>query len=135
MKIATFEGYSKSRNKMEIEIKYDKTEKIIPFMNGAKINMEASPFVIFLASIGMCSAVFVSAFMKERSLSLEGVRIIQKMSHDYASKHVTDIELFIDLPSHFPMKYHSAIKKVVNQCTVKQHLMNPPKFEVITNFD
>ena len=32
-------------------------------------------------------------------------------------------------------KYNEAIKRVVDQCPVKQHLLNPPTFNVITNMD
>ena len=35
----------------------------------------------------------------------------------------------------FPTKYNRAIKMVVDQCPVKQHLVTPPSVTVTTNFD
>ena len=120
---------------MEIEIKYDQHGRIIPFMNGSEINMSVSPFLIFLATAGMCSAVFVQAFLNQRGISTDGVKIIQKMNYSYQTNQVKDIDIHIKLPENFPEKYNSAIKRVVDQCPVKQHLLAPPTFNVITNLD
>ena len=120
---------------MEIEIKFDERGKIIPYMNGGEINMDVSPFLIFLATAGMCSAVFVQAFMNQRGLSTDDVKIIQKMNYDYSTNQVKDIDIHVDLPEGFPAKYNTAIKRVVDQCPVKQHLLAPPTFNVITNID
>ena len=117
---------------MDIEIKFE-GERIVPYMHGNEITMDVSPFLIFLATAGMCSAVFVQAFMHQRGLSTEGIRIVQKMSYDPMTNHVEDIDIHIDLPAGFPEKYQRAIVNVVNQCPVKQHLIDPPSFNVIPN--
>lgn len=120
---------------MEIIIKFDATGKIIPYMNGEEINMNVSPFLIFLATAGMCSAVFVRAFLGQRGMSTEGVNIVQKLNYDQMTNQVKAIDIHVDLPESFPEKYNAAIKRVVDQCPVKQHLVNPPSFNVITNID
>ncbi|UTW66879.1 OsmC family protein [bacterium SCSIO 12643] len=120
---------------MEIEIKFDQHGRIVPYMNGSEITMDVSPFLIFLATAGMCSAVFVQAFMNQRGMSTDGVKIIQRMNYDYATNKVKDIDIHVDLPESFPEKYNTAIKRVVDQCPVKQHLLAPPTFNVITNID
>jgi ribosomal protein S12 methylthiotransferase accessory factor len=53
------------------------------------------------------------------------------MNYDPMANHVGDIDIHIDLPTGFPEKYKRAIVNVVNQCPVKQHLLNPPTFNVI----
>ena len=121
--------------KLNIDIKFDNNGRIVPFMNGNEITMNESPFVIFLATAGMCSAVFVRAFIKQRNMSLEGLVITQIMDYDQSTNHVSNILIDLKLPADFPEKYTNAIKKVVNQCPVKQHLLNPPTFEVVTNLD
>jgi len=115
---------------MDIEIKFEE-ERIVPYMHGNEITMDVSPFLIFLATAGMCSAVFVQAFMHQRGISTEGVKIVQKMNYDHIANHVGDMDIHIDLPEGFPEKYQRAIVNVVNQCPVKQHLINPPTFNVI----
>jgi putative redox protein len=102
-------------------------------MGGREITMTESPFLIFLATAGMCSAVFVQAFMNQRGLPTDDVKIIQKMNYDNFTNQVGEIDIHVDLPGTFPEKYKSAIVSVINQCPVKQHLLKPPTFNVIAN--
>ena len=116
---------------MEIEVKIDPSGRIVPYMQGREITMNESPFLVFLATAGMCSAVFVQAFMSQRGMSTDDVKIVQRMNYDRFTNMVGDIDIHIDLPESFPEKYKSAIVNVVNQCPVKQHLLQPPSFNVI----
>jgi len=118
---------------MEIQIKFDANGRIVPFMKGNEITMNESPFLIFLATAGMCSAVFVRSFMQQRGLPFQEVGITQKMSYDRTTNMVGDIDMVVDLPPNFPEKYVSAIKNVIAQCPVKRHLAEPPTFNVIAN--
>lgn len=117
---------------MKIDIKFEGS-RIVPYMNGQEITMDVSPFLIFLATAGMCSAVFVQAFLQQRGISTDGVKVVQDMNYNPMTNHVGDIDIHIDLPEAFPEKYRRAIVNVVNQCPVKQHLIDPPSFNVITN--
>ena len=120
---------------MEIQIKFEENGGIVPFMNGTKITMNESPFLIFLATAGMCSAVYVKSFMLQRGLPINEVSITQKMNYDRETNMVNDIDLVVDLPADFPEKYVSAIKNVIAQCPVKRHLAQPPTFNVIANLN
>ena len=115
---------------MEIEIKFE-NGRIVPYLNHQEITMDVSPFLIFLATAGMCSAVFVQAFMSQRGMSVEDVKIVQRMNYDQFTNKVGDIDIHVDLPESFPEKYKTAIVNVINQCPVKQHLLEPPTFNVI----
>jgi len=120
---------------MNIEIKFDNNGKIVPLYGGREITMDESPYMIFLATAGMCSAVYVRAFMSQRGMSLEGVSLTQKMKYNRMTNMVEEIEILVNLPKTFPTKYSKAIIAVVNQCPVKQHFITPPKMEVVTNID
>lgn len=120
---------------MQIDIKFDNNGNIIPFLGDKKITMEESPFLIFLASIGMCSAVFVRSFLKQRDMSLKGVSIVQTVSYNETTKMAKLITILAVLPESFPAKYKNAIKKAIAQCTVKKHLASPPTFEIQTSLD
>ena len=121
--------------KLNIDIEFDNNGRIVPFMNGREVTMNDSPFIVFLATAGMCSAVFVRAFIEQRNLSLKDLVITQVMEYDQRTNHISEILIDLKMPADFPEKYTSAVKKVVNQCPVKQHLLNPPTFEVVTNLD
>ncbi|MCK5824874.1 MAG: OsmC family protein [Ichthyobacteriaceae bacterium] len=121
--------------KMDIEVKFGENGRIIPFIGGREITMNESPFLIFLATAGMCSAVYVQAFMQQRGMSTDDVTIIQRMDYNQGTNMVEKIDMILDLPESFPAKYSKAIKNVVGQCNVKQHLDTPPTFEVTTSLD
>ena len=120
---------------LTIDIRFGMNDRIIPYMNGNEITMNDSPFVVFLATAGMCSAVFVKAFGEQRGVDYNDIIITQKMDYDQFTNQVSRIDILLDLPESFPVKYRNAIKKVVDQCPVKQHLVNVPSFNVITNLD
>jgi hypothetical protein len=48
------------------------------------------------------------------------------------TRMTAEIEIIIDLPLDFPMKYYKAINRVANACGVKKHLAEPPDIVVST---
>jgi hypothetical protein len=120
---------------MNIDIKFDQTGKIIPSFKGKEITMEDSPYMIYLATTGMCSAVYVRAFFNQRDMSLENVNLTQLIKYNQLSNMVDTMEVRVNLPEDFPGKYNKAIKAVVDQCPVKKHMVSPPAILVSTNKD
>jgi len=118
---------------MVLQTIFDKQGNTVPYIDGKQITMNESPFLIFLASIGMCSAVYVRSFLAQRSIPFNEVVINQKMEYDQSAGMVKSIEIELDLPSQFPEKYKGAIKKVVDQCLVKRHLIDTPELNVTAN--
>ena len=120
---------------MNIDITFNKTGKIIPSYNGKEITMEDSPYMIYLATTGMCSAVYVRAFMSQRGMSLENVSLVQSIKYNRMTNMVEEMEVKVELSEDFPTKYNKAIKAVVDQCPVKKHMVAPPAVSVTTNLD
>ena len=94
-----------------------------------------TPFATFLASIGTCAGIYVLGFCRQRQLPTDGIRIVQRMDADRATGMVTTIGLDIHVPPSFPEKYHAALIRSAEQCTVKKHMEAPPTFEVTTVTD
>ena len=90
-----------------------------------------SPFEIFLSSIGTCAGIYVLGFCKQRNLSTEGIRIIQR-NHAAMNGMMEKIDLEIQVPPTFPAQYYDALVRSAELCKVKKTLENPPKFEVTT---
>jgi ribosomal protein S12 methylthiotransferase accessory factor len=91
-----------------------------------------SPFEIFLSSIGTCAGIYVLGFCRQRGLSTEGIRIIQRTNRSPLTHLVDVIELEIQVPPAFPEKYYEALVRSADQCAVKKHLEKPPRFNVHT---
>jgi len=91
-----------------------------------------SPFDLFMASIGTCSGIYILIFCRERDISTEGVRLVQRMGFDESVGLMTKVDLEIQVPPDFPKKYYKALVRSVGQCGIKLHLETPPKFDVYT---
>jgi len=91
-----------------------------------------APFTLFLASLGTCAGIYALSFCKQRGLNSEGLEILQRTTSDPETHMITEVALEIKLPEDFPEKYRSAIVRAVDQCAVKKHLLQPPKFSITT---
>lgn len=129
------------------------TEFIIDFPGGARVDAHygsytvhtdqpqsgggddsaPAPFLVFLASIGTCAGIYVLGFCRQRGLPTEGIRLVQRMEMDPATRLVSRIYLDIQIPPSFPEKYRDALIRAADQCAVKKHLENPPQFSVTTS--
>ncbi len=85
-----------------------------------------TPFDVFLSSLGTCAGIYVLGFLRQRGLSSEGVRLIQRTQRNPATGMTDQVEIEILLPADFPDKYRVAVVRAANQCAVKKHLENPP---------
>jgi ribosomal protein S12 methylthiotransferase accessory factor len=117
---------------MIIDINIADDGRIVPILGHREITMTESPFLIFLATAGMCSAVYVKAFCRQRKIPLSLVKISQIMQYNPKANLVTAINIQLELDIEFPEKYKEAIKNVVALCPIKTHLDTPPEFNVTT---
>lgn len=127
-------------------------EMIIDFPGGAKVDAHfgpytvktdqppmgggegsaPTPFSIFLASMGACAGIYVIGFCRQRGLSTDGMRIIQRTHSNPMSGMVEEIEMEIQVPPDFPQKYYDALVRSAEQCAVKKHMEKPPRFDIRT---
>jgi ribosomal protein S12 methylthiotransferase accessory factor len=91
-----------------------------------------TPFATFLASLGTCAGIYVLGFCRQRGLPTEGIRLVQRMEVDPLTHMTSKVALEIHVPSDFPEKYRTALIRSAEQCAVKKHIENPPKFEITT---
>jgi len=91
-----------------------------------------TPFAIFLASMGTCAGIYVLGFCKQRGLSSDGLRILQRVHRDSLTGLVGKVDLEIQVPPEFPEKYRESLIRSAQLCAVKKHLEHPPQFEIIT---
>lgn len=89
-----------------------------------------SPFDLFLASAGTCMGFYALRFCQERGIPTEGLGLTLEPERDSASNRVTTVHIGLQLPDEFPIKYREAILRAVDHCSVKRHLVEPPRFEL-----
>jgi putative redox protein len=123
-------------------------EMVIDFPGGARVDAHfgpftvatdqppvasaPSPFELFLASIGTCAGIYVLGFCRQRNLSTEGIRIVERINHSHLTGMVESIGLEIQVPPDFPEKYRPSLIRSAELCAVKKHLEEPPRFDITT---
>ena len=88
------------------------------------------PFELFLASLATCAGLYVLGFCQARSISTEGIELVQSHRFDPATHRLERVELEILLPVTFPEKYRPAIERAAAGCKVKKALLTPPEVVV-----
>jgi putative redox protein len=61
-----------------------------------------TPFAVFLASMGTCAGIYVLGFCRQRGLSTDGIRIVQRMHSNPFTGMVSQVDLEIQVPPTFP---------------------------------
>jgi ribosomal protein S12 methylthiotransferase accessory factor len=91
-----------------------------------------TPFAVFLASMGTCAGIYVLGFCRQRGLSTDGIRIVQRMHGNPMTGMVGKVDLEIQVPPDFPEKYRPSLVKSAELCAVKKHFEQPPVFDITT---
>jgi len=97
---------------------------------GGGESVAPTPFELFLASLATCAGYYVLGFCRMRGIPMEGIRLIQKVERDPATRMARKVQLDIQLPPDFPEQYTSAVMRAAESCLVKKHLEQPPAFEI-----
>lgn len=127
--MAQFEVSFPGGQRVAAEYKGFRIETDQPVSVGGDASAPA-PFELFLASLATCAGFFVLNFCKTRHLPTEGIRVTQDSKWDPETHRVSRLDIKIVVPPEFPEKYHGALIRAVEQCSVKRALHNPP--EIVT---
>ena len=87
-----------------------------------------APFDLFLASIATCAGFYALRFCQQRGIGTEGLGVT--LWPRRGEKRVETLEIELRLPAGFPEKYREAIVRAVDQCAVKKHIVEAPKFAI-----
>lgn len=93
------------------------------------------PFTLFLASIGTCAGFYVGSFCRTRGIATDGIRLVQQVIDDPATRRPREIRIEVHLPAGFPAEYRDAVARAAGTCKVKKVLADPPTFDVTTVVD
>lgn len=88
-----------------------------------------NPFQLFLASLATCAGFYALTFCRKRKISTHGLGLTLNYDWNKKEGRVVRMSFVIDLPRDFPEKYHKALVRAVDACTVKKHLVQPPEME------
>ena len=126
---------------MNVEVYFEEGKKVNAKVNDQIIRTDQSTmaggdgsaperFSLFVAYIGTCAGIYVKSFCDQRGIDASKIRITQSHHFDSSKRLIDKIDLNVELPEDFPMKYKDALIKTANLCTVKKHLADPPEIAV-----
>jgi len=101
-----------------------------PVRHGGEDSAPA-PFELFMASIGSCAGFFVQEYCASKGVDTEGISITLKKQKNEDGE-LTGFITCINIPDSLPKKYHSILKNVAKQYTVKKAIMSGPELVVET---
>ena len=80
---------------------------------------------------GTCAGIYVLSFCQHHDLPSEGISLYQTAERDPETRMFQKLKIDIRVPASFPEKYHKALVRSAEQCTVKKHIVKGlPEFEV-----
>ena len=89
-----------------------------------------APFDLFLASLATCAGIFAWNFCETRGIDRQGLALKMECIDDEKLKMIGEVRFCLTLPPGFPEKYRDGIVRAMEQCTVKRHMQQAPRFSV-----
>ena len=121
----SFPGGMKVNAEIEgITVKSDQAVK-----NGGE-GSAAEPFYLFLASIATCAGVYALDFCRAREIPAQDMTLTMQCDFDPVAVRCRKMRLDLKLPQGFPDKYRKAIIRVMDLCSVKKNILDPPEFDL-----
>jgi ribosomal protein S12 methylthiotransferase accessory factor len=131
---------------MEIAVTLDGGKRVSADIKGLRVETDQpkeaggggaapSPFDLFLASLATCSGYYVLDFCGARGIPTDEIQIFMRIEVDAAKRMIGKISVEIQLPPDFPEKYRGPVVRAADLCSVKKHLLDPPRFETYATIE
>ncbi len=91
------------------------------------------PYMLFLASIATCAGIYALEFCRTREIPTPGMSLSLSYEMDEKSQTCSRLNIDLKLPADFPPEYRKALIRVMNLCSVKKQILNPPEFIISTS--
>ena len=126
---------------MEMQITFPGGKRVNSHYNGFTVETDQppseggngsapQPFDLLLASIGTCAGAYIVYFCESRNIPTNGIHLSLRFLKNENNHLLRKIEMAIHLPPDFPDKYHKAVIRAAEMCSVKRTLANPPEIVV-----
>jgi putative redox protein len=126
---------------MDMKIRFPGGKKVDAEFDGLTVHTDqpvedggtgsaASPFDVFLASIGTCTGYYVLSFCQKNNIPTQDITLHAHFDWNEHLHLVETITIDISVPKEFPEKYKNAVIKAADACTVKRHLAKPPTIKL-----
>ncbi|MFP4086651.1 MAG: OsmC family protein [Desulfobacteraceae bacterium] len=91
------------------------------------------PFQLFMASIATCAGIYALEFCRAREISTQDMTLTMRYEVDPKKGICDTLSINLKVPPGFPEKYKKAVVRVMDLCSVKKQMLNPPEFVIRTD--
>ena len=97
--------------------------------NGNALGFE--PLDLFFASWGLCISKVIMDYCVTRELPYDDLKVMLETQWNEEKKLHTQLTFRVELPAGFSEQHEKTMYRLVEVCSVKKHIANPPelKFE------
>jgi len=88
------------------------------------------PFQLFLASIATCAGIYALEFCRVREIPTEGMALTLTYEMDEKNQVCERLNIHLKLPASFPENYRKAVVRVMDLCSIKRNILEPPEFVI-----
>ena len=89
------------------------------------------PFDLFFVSLATCAGISALDYAQELSLPTEGLDVTLVAKHHAREPRYDRVCINVKIPDGFPEEHVSGLLEEVGNCSVKQHVLEPPSFDVV----
>jgi len=126
---------------MEIKLSFPGNLKVDAHFGGFTVHTDQSkaaggsgefpdPFSYFLTGLATCAGFYVVKFCQTRNIPTENIDILLSNTWDKDKGVADTIDIRLELPPEFPEKYHKALVRAINECSVKKTILHGPEMTV-----
>ncbi|MGI6433679.1 MAG: OsmC family protein [Sphaerochaetaceae bacterium] len=87
-------------------------------------------FDLYVVSLAACAGFYVQLFCLKRQIPLDSVSMSMVPVFDPETDLLSNFNLVVKTNDQFPEKYKKTIHNLIDQCSVKKSLENPPKVNI-----
>ena len=91
------------------------------------------PFDLFWVSLASCAGIYDKEFCDARKVDATGLDLTVDVMRNEEEGRYDKVVFHLTPPPALDTKYHQALVRAVNLCTVKKHVLVPPEFVIELN--
>jgi uncharacterized OsmC-like protein len=90
-----------------------------------------TPTELFVASLAACAAFYAGRFLRRHKISTDDLEVRSEFRMSLGDlARVEEVTLWVDLPPGFPHERRSALRRVIERCTVHNSIREAPQVRV-----
>ena len=89
-----------------------------------------TPPELLLASLGSCAAFYAAAYLRTKSLAMEGTRVRVTAEKATAPPRLEDFLIEVELPVEVSEEHRAGVEAAIHHCLIHNTLLHSPRIAI-----